>query len=293
MHHQQTIVLYHGKCPDGFGGAYAAWKKYGDTAKYMPVDHGDAPPEGLEGHDVYLVDFCFEVAEQMDKLAKNTTRFVVLDHHKSSKILVENAPEWVYNEKQSGATIAWNYFHPDLPTPRLMKYLEDGDLYRFILPETRDLFSYLLVLPFEFSAWDKLALGLEDDVQRSDILKKASAYTEFFEALAKSSIERAKKVYFEGHEVYFVATHPNITMKSFVGNELYKKLPPFALVVTAHPGGFGVSIRGDGTVDVAKIAEKYGGGGHSGSAGFFIPHDNALPWMEIKDENDRTYTSNP
>ena len=283
MHHEQTVILYHGKCPDGFGGAYAAWKKFGDTAEYIPVDHGDAPPEGLGGREVYLVDFCFEITEQMDALAEITKRLVVLDHHKSTKALVENAPEHVYDEKRSGATIAWSYFHPDTSAPRLMKYLEDGDLYRYALPETRDIFSYLLVLPFEFFAWDELALALEDDAKRAAILKKAAAYTEFFEALAQSSVERAKKVRFEGREVYFAATHPNITMKSFVGNELYKKLPPFSLVVTAHPNGFGVSIRGDETVDVSKIAEKYGGGGHPGSAGFFIPNGETMPWVEIED----------
>lgn len=280
---KSIVVLYHGKCPDGFAGAYAAWKKFGDTASYLPVDHGDAPPEGLEGKEVYLVDFCYETAEQMDMLAKTTKHLVVLDHHESVKTFVENAPEHVYDEKRSGATIAWTYFHPDVPMPRLMKYLEDGDLYHYALPETRDIFSYLLVLPFDFSSWDALAVGLEDDTERNDILKKAKAYTEFFEALAQSSVERAKKVRFEGYEVYFVATHPNITMKSYVAHELYVKLPPFALIVTAHPNGFGVSIRGDSTVDVSKIAGKYGGGGHPGSAGFFIGNGAKMPWVEIED----------
>ena len=284
MFHQPTVILYHGKCPDGFGGAYAAWKKFGDAADYLPVDHGDAPPEGLEGRDVYLVDFCYEKADQMDKLARTTKRLVVLDHHKSSRELVEKAPERVYDEKRSGATIAWDYFHSGTPIPRLMRYIEDGDLYRYALPETRDVFSYLFVLPDEFPAWDKLVRGLEDDAQRAAIMEKAGAYTEFFEALGNASIKRAKKVRFEGYEVYFAVTHPDITMKSFVGHELYTKLPPFALVVTAHPNGFGVSIRGDNTlVDVSKIAEKYGGGGHPGAAGFFIPNGETMPWVEIED----------
>jgi uncharacterized protein len=287
-HYKDIVILYHGKCPDGFAGAYAAWKKFGDTATYIPVDHGDAPLDGLENREVYLVDFCYETAEQMDTLAKTAKRLVVLDHHESAKAFVERVPEHVYDAGRSGATIAWSYFHPEVPLPRLMQYLEDGDLYHYALPETRDIFSYLLVLPPAFHAWDELALGLEDDARRGDILKKASAYTEFFEALARSSVERAKKVRFEGYEVYFAATHPSITMKSYVGHELYEKLPPFALIVTAHPNGFGVSIRGDGTVDVSKIAEKYGGGGHPGSAGFFIPNGAEMPWAEIpENENPR------
>ncbi|NNM83919.1 DHH family phosphoesterase [Candidatus Parcubacteria bacterium] len=282
--YKDVVILYHGKCPDGFGGAYAAWKKFGDRATYIPVDHGDAPPEGLAGREVYLVDFCYETAEQMGTLAKRAKRLVVLDHHESARPLVEAVPEHVYDAKRSGATIAWSYFHPETPAPRLMQYLEDGDLYRYSLPETRGIFSYLLVLPFDFFAWDKFAHELEDDAKRVEILKKSEAYTEFFKALADMSVERAKKVRFEGHEVYFASTHPNITLRSYVGNTLYKKLPPFALVVTAHPNGFGVSLRSDGSIDVSKIAEKYGGGGHPGAAGFFIPNGSEMPWTEVADE---------
>lgn len=286
-HHRQIVVLYHSGCPDGFGAAYAAWKKFGDGAEYIPVKYGEVSPEELAGRDVYLVDFCYESDEQMRQLVRTTNRFVVLDHHESSRERAEKVPDHVFDTKRSGATIAWSYFHPDAPIPRLMQYLEDGDLYRYSLPETRDIFSYLLVLPFEFSAWDELALGLEDDERRAQILGKAHAYTEFFEALAKSSIERAKKVRFEGYEVYFAVTHPDITMKSYVGNALYTKYPPFALIVTAHPDGYGVSIRSNGSVDVAKIAEKFGGGGHPGSAGFFVPNGKEMPWVEIDDESPR------
>ena len=282
---KSIIVIYHKRCPDGFGAAYAAWKKFGNAAEYLPAGYGDPLPEGLAGKEVYVLDFIYEQEGAMASLARETKRLVVLDHHESSRARVEGVSEHIFDTNRSGATIAWSYFHPATPTPRLMSYLEDGDLYRYALPETRDIFSYLLVLPFEFSAWDELALGLEDDTRRAEILKKARAYTEFFEALAHSSAERAKKVRFEGYEVYFVATHPNITMKSYVGHELYTKLPPFALMVTAHPDGFGVSIRGDGSVDVAKIAAKYGGGGHPGSAGFFIPNGSEIPWIEVDDED--------
>ncbi len=283
MIEKKVVVIYHAKCPDGFGAAYAAWKKFGDTATYLPVSYGDAPPEGLENREVYIVDFCYEAVEQMDQLARTAKRLVVLDHHESNRALVESVPEHVYDAGRAGATIAWSYFHPESPIPRLMTYLEDGDLYRYSLPETRDIFSYLLVLPFDFVRWDKLAHDLEEDTARVEILKKAGAYTEFFNAFAQMSVERAKKVRFEGYEVYFVATHPNITMKSYVGHELYEKLPPFAIIVTAHPNGFGVSLRGDASVDVSKIAQKYGGGGHPGSAGFFIPNGSVMPWVEIED----------
>lgn len=283
MDTKEIVVIYHNRCEDGFGAAYAAWKKFGDTAYYLPAGYDDDVPEGLEDKEVYILDFCYETEGVMDTLAKITKKLVVLDHHASSKELVENAPNHVYDANRSGATIAWSYFHPDVPTPRLMQYLEDGDLYRYALSETRDIFSYLVVQSYDFMNWDTIAKKLDNDTTRNELLTKAETYTEYFELLAKISVEAAKKVRFEGYECYFSTAMPSMTMRSYVGHELYEKLPPFALVVTAHPDGFGVSIRGNGSVDVSKIAEKYGGGGHPGSSGFFIPNGSVMPWVEIDD----------
>jgi len=283
MSDKPIVVIYHKRCPDGFGAAYAAWKKFGDSAEYIPAGYGDDALEGLEGKEVYLLDFCYELPGEMDRIASIAKRFVTLDHHQSSKELVKIAPEHIFDEKRSGASIAWSFFHPDTPLPRLIQYLEDGDLYRYALPETRDVFSYLVVQPDDFQVWDALAKTLDDDALRATFLIKAAAYTEYFELLAKLSVEAAKKVRFEGHECYFTTAMPSITMRSYVGHELYTKLPPFALVVSAHPDGFGVSIRGDGSVDVSEIAKKYGGGGHPGSSGFFIPNGANVPWVEIED----------
>lgn len=287
MTDKDIVVIYHKRCEDGFGAAYAAWKKFGDTAHYLPAGYGDEFPEGLEGKEVYLLDFCYEIEGAMDTLATTAKKLVVLDHHASSRAVVESVPDHVYDVNRSGATIAWSYFHPDAPLPRLMQYLEDGDLYRYALPETRDIFSYLVVQPYDFIVWDAIAEKLDNDASRSELLAKAAIYTEYFELLAKVSVEAAKKVRFEGYECYFTTAMPSITMRSYVGHELYEKLPPFALIVSAHPEGFGVSIRGDGTVDVAALAGKYGGGGHPGSAGFFIPNGTDMPWIEIKDEDPR------
>ena len=283
MTDKQIVVIYHKRCEDGFGAAYAAWKKFGDSATYVPAGYDNDIPEDLEGKEVYLLDFCFEKPGAIEQLAKITKKLVVLDHHQSSRAIVESAPEHVYDAARSGATIAWSYFHPDTSVPHLMRFLEDGDLYRYALPETRDIFSYLMMQPFEFSVWDDIFQKLEDETARPIFLIKAAEYSAYFEKMATISIEAAKKVRFEGYDCYFATTLPSITMRSYVAHALYEKLPPLALVVTAHPDGFGVSIRSDESVDVSKIAEKYGGGGHPGSAGFFIPNGADIPWTEIKE----------
>ncbi len=100
MSDKRIVVIYHKRCPDGFGGAYAAWKKFGDTAEYIPAGYGDAALEGLEGKEIYLVDFSYELPGEMERLARIASRFVALDHHQSSKALTESAPEHVFDEKR-------------------------------------------------------------------------------------------------------------------------------------------------------------------------------------------------
>ncbi len=284
MQDKPVVVIYHKKCPDGFGAAYAAWKKFGDTAAYVPAGYGGTLPEGLEGKEVYILDFSFDHEDEMDQLLKIAKRVVAIDHHESGRPFTEQAPEHIYDPERSGATLAWAYFHPRTPMPQLMQYLEDGDTYRYAMPETEAIFSYLVVQPDDFTVWDTIVRALEDDDKRPALLAKASAYHEYFERMGHLLVESAKRVRFEGYVCYFSASFPSITLRSHIAHELYTTLPPIALVVSAHPDGFGVSIRGDGSVNVAKIAEKYGGGGHPDSAGFFIPASGTIPWKEVTEE---------
>ncbi len=282
MDSERTVVCYHGNCPDGFGGAYAAWKKFGDTAEYLPLKHGGDVPENLKGAHVYFIDFCY-VQEIMDHIKTEAASLTVLDHHEGVRAIVESMPEHVYDKDHSGASIAWEYFHPGVPVPTLLTHVEDDDLFRFALPDTRPLISYLEVHPMTFEYWDEVSQILDDMTRSEALLSRARIYAEYFELLAQVAVEQAKLVSFEGFECYFGNAHPIKPMKSLIGNLLVQKKGPLSLVVSAHPSGYGVSIRGDGSVDVAKIAQKYGGNGHPKSAGFVIPREGPFPWERIND----------
>src|SRR5580698_3860341 len=97
MLEKDIVVIYHKRCPDGFGAAYAAWKKFGDTAEYLAAGYGDPVPEGLEGKEVYIVDFVYEQPGAMEEIARIAKKLVVLDHHVSSRALVEAAPEHIFD----------------------------------------------------------------------------------------------------------------------------------------------------------------------------------------------------
>src|ERR1700744_3146163 len=89
MSANRTVVMYHGNCPDGFGGAYAAWKKFGDSAEYIPLSRSDVPLPDVSGADVYLIDFTF-LQDKMDALLAQAASFVVLDHHEGVRDVTES-----------------------------------------------------------------------------------------------------------------------------------------------------------------------------------------------------------
>lgn len=289
MTEKSIVVLYHGsRCPDGFGGAYAAWKKFGDAAEYIPLSRGEEVPiETVTGKKAYFIDFVYDLPETMQKFESAASSLTVLDHHLGVRASVESVKNHVFDENRSGAGIAWDYFHPETKRPRLIDLLEDDDLFRFTYSDTRPVLSYLGLHPFSFEFFDEVAKTLEDPITSEALLAKARIFGECFEKLADTAVENAKMVLFEGYKTAFATAHPYKPIKSLVGNLLAKKFPPIALVVSAHPNGYGVSIRGDGSVDVSKIAAKYGGNGHPNSSGFLIPREGPFPWELIEDENPR------
>lgn len=282
----RTIIIYHENCPDGFGGAYAAWKKFGDTVEYRPLQYGHPVPTDFADAHLYFVDFCYE-KDVMDSIVAQAASVTVLDHHEGTKRTVEMMPEYVFDSNQSGATIAWRYFHPDTPIPELLLYVEDDDIYRYALPDTRAVLSYLIVQPYDFETWNSIVEELANRATRETFFIKARTYAEYFILLCKYAAAKAKLVEFEGRECYFATSHPLITIRSMVAKLLIDDEHPFALVVTAHPEGYGVSIRGNGSINVAEIAQKYGGNGHPNSAGFTVPLTGPMPWKLITDENPR------
>jgi NADPH-dependent ferric siderophore reductase len=57
---KSIVVIYHKFCSDGFGGAWAAWHKFGDKATYIGMEHKMPPPIGLKGKNVYMIDFSYK-----------------------------------------------------------------------------------------------------------------------------------------------------------------------------------------------------------------------------------------
>lgn len=275
---KNIVVLYHKNCLDGLGGAYAAWKKFGDSAEYIPVYHGGPVPE-LTDKEVYIIDFSFP-GDVLPNLEAQNKKLVVLDHHEGAETLVQKVKEHVYDSNRSGTGIAWEYFHGQQPLPRTLAYIQDGDLWRHALPHAREFSAYLGTLKFEFDALDALVAQAETKEGFENIITKGKAFSEYRDYVCDNLVAQAVEVSFEGYTI-LTANAPRL-FRSELGHILAKKKGPFAIVWYPNNGMWHFSMRGDGTIDLTNIAQKHGGNGHPNAASFTLPMSEPFPFTSVK-----------
>lgn len=274
--------MYHENCPDGFGAAWSAWRKFGIRANYEAISPREAPKRNtLRNKEIYVLDNSL-AASVIKRLEEAGNRVVIIDHHFSSEKDVKSAKEYVFDTSHSGAVLSWKYFHPKKKIPRLLAYIEDGDLWLHKLPNSKYFLSYLYAQPFDFKKWNKLARDMETNAGRRACLEKGKVISEYRDALIEREVNRASLVFFEGRRILAVNSSLKI-IRSDVGNVLLKKKPPMSVVWGFEGDNVHVSLRSNGKVDVSNIAVRYGGGGHKRAAGFNLSANKSFPWKIIKE----------
>ncbi len=200
MPNSPITVIYHADCADGFGAAYAAWRRFGDAATYRPMHHGQ-PWEMAEiaGHAVYILDFSFP-PDKLEAISSLAQSVVQIDHHASARqpwahLLVRIADggesyrhptlalTLCFNLDKSGARLAWEYFHPAQPVPLILCHIEDMDLWRFALPGTRAVGRALRLHDFNFATWNALidASPNSDSPRYQALIAEGEAIERFFQ----------------------------------------------------------------------------------------------------------------
>ena len=277
---KDSVILYHNNCPDGFGGAWAARKKFGKKADYIGVKHHEVPPAGLEDKDVYIIDFSYP-EEITKKLLDATKSLTQIDHHITAKEVTESIPNHVYDNDYSGATLAWRYFFPNEEIPIYLKYTEDIDLWKFNMQRAEDFLAFSAIVPFDFDKWDKIVADFEDEKKRNSYLDKGRNLLEYQNRLIGEMIEGGEEVVFDGHSALVVNSS---VLPSQLGNAIVKNGYDIGITWAHSSDVIKVSLRSDkeGSVDVGKIAKKYGGGGHKSAAGFIIENEKEFPWQAKK-----------
>jgi oligoribonuclease NrnB/cAMP/cGMP phosphodiesterase (DHH superfamily) len=268
----KPVLIYHGGCPDGFGAAYAFWKKFGDTIEYLPLSHKEEPFKGLskdvfKDRVVYMVDIALE---RDDAITANemASEFHIIDHHLSAQKDLADLDFCHFEMDHSGAILGWNYCFPDELAPKLLQYIEDRDIYTWKLPYAEELLTAVDSYEKTFQIWDNLSSKLEDPIEFSKLLAEGSAILRYNKVLMSRVKSSAYKAKIKGCEVPIVNT-------PFFRSEILNELAQGELFSAGyHYDGekFIFSLRStDEGMDVSEVALKFpGGGGHRNASGFSI-----------------------
>lgn len=287
------LCIYHGNCADGFGAAWAVRDALGDDVEFYAGIHGTPPPD-VAGRDVIIVDFSYK-RPVLEAMIENSRTLLVLDHHKTAKDDLMFLPpppdggylnpsldgsDWaeqayrtnsspayaVFDMDRSGAMIAWDYFHPGKDAPKLLRHIQDRDLWRFELEGTREVQACLFSWPYDFDTWDTL-MACGPDALVSD---GAAIERKHFKDIKEFILVAKRSMSFAGYIV------PCLNAPYFWSSDaghIMCEGHPFAVCYWDEPNGRVFSLRStDAGLDVSEIAKQFGGGGHRNAAGFKIPH---------------------
>jgi hypothetical protein len=265
------VILYHAECADGFGAAWAIWKRF-PNARFIPVKHGNPPPPELTAQIVVIVDFSYD-RPTLERLAAETQALLVLDHHITAEKALTDLPYAYFDLKKSGAVLAWEWAH-DHPVPWLLEYIQDKDLWTWTLPSSREINAAIASLPFDFNLWNRF--------KQKELEQEGRAILRYEQELVNKLAAQAVLVDFQGA---IVPSVQSAILTSQIGERLAADYP-FCIIWHDHEGRryYSMRSRDDGT-DVGAIAVSFGGGGHTHAAGFsialgpdgFLPDNPSLP----------------
>jgi oligoribonuclease NrnB/cAMP/cGMP phosphodiesterase (DHH superfamily) len=279
-----NYVIYHGNCCDGFASAYSIWKYFKLNNEnhlkniiFYPAKYNTCPPN-VHNKNVVICDFSYNeklllnMIEQADSL-------VILDHHKSAENELKNIPSFtekinkIFRMDQSGAVITWNYFFPNTPVPKFIKYIEDRDIWKKEMKYSDEFNMGFHTIPMKFEEYDKYI----DEKNINILIEKGKILLEYNNSLIKQICKHAiVKSSLIDKKVYKIAYVQSNILKSDIGNYLVKKVFPgcdFSVVYNYDDlykyTKFSLRSTNDKT-DVSIIAKLFNGGGHRNASGITI-----------------------
>lgn len=159
------LIIYHGGCPDGFCSAWVAakWRRAcGSGYELHAATYGEDPPP-VAGRHVLIVDFSYprDTLLEMDRQAASLH---VFDHHATAQQDLGGLSFAVFDMDESGASLTWRKLFPEVDVPPVVAYVRDRDLWRWELPESKEVSAYVMSTPHTIEAWDELAKLTTDEL---------------------------------------------------------------------------------------------------------------------------------
>ena len=288
----QTICLHHNDT-DGRAAAAIVRKALGPEVWLCEMDYGDSLPleRILSADHIILVDFSLS-KEEMFQLA-SYHQFTWIDHHKSAiEDLADVSQDWAGTRDTSEAAcvLTWHYFFPRLPVPYSIKLIGDRDIWRWAEQDTGAFNEGLYQLdtrPLNDSLWKPL---LEDDheileqiIRQGNVLRTAR-----IKEIRRIVHGRGFAASIEGHHALVINQRGSGDFGQQIREMGYEMA--YCYIDYYHQGELTTFVTlYSAQVDVAILAQRFGGGGHEGAAGFHFRRGESPfpPGLNVVMENSR------
>lgn len=275
MHPETMKCFYHSVDLDGWCSAAIVKHKY-PYCELIPIDYGDIFPwDTINKNDVlYMVDFSLPI-EDMQRL-ESMCDLVWIDHHKTA---LKAANKVAFNPKglreldMAGCELTWRYCYPGCNMPKGVYLLGRYDIWALSDPD---------VLPFQYGMRqlsnhpnDPASIFVWNDIFQDDENFIKNVIDCGYVILKYIEIDNEKRCKamcyefeFEGYKC--VAANVGMVNSQFF-DFIYDPQDYDVMITYYNKGGkyWHVSLyTTKKEINVGEICKKYGGGGHSGAAGF-------------------------
>lgn len=320
----KIAVVYHDPCFDGMasltlsllGIRQSSWFKP-DTMELVaiPRNYDKAMPD-LSAFDVIYVVDCGITAPLAVELMNLGKSVLILDHHASHlqewrdwMLIPENSGFFnvledsddnlrceahsggfgniylcISKKDRAGCGVVCNYFFPQKKLPWLFQHIEEQDIYRWALDNTKEVISRLDIELFTPDHWEQLFKNLEKDSDsqeqwinegKSLAVAREQGQRKHLKAVGLTIISRV----FPGSDQ--AISYALINGKTSDSNGLapivfgeYPELDMLMVYAINSEGFVSVSLRGQNRVDLSKLTSAWvscgfllSGGGHFNAAG--------------------------
>jgi len=274
------LKLFYHTDLDGKCAAAIVWRWHAGqgACEAYPINYNmPFPLASIEpGEQVVIVDYSILPAE-MDQLLDRTTDVTWIDHHRTAIEKYANSPREVAGIRdttEAGCVLTWRYLFPSEPVPEAVVLVGDRDIWRWAFGDRTKFFN--------------TGMNAVPNAPGDPMWGAVFAGNQVEELIADGMIiERYRESWFAGFlkawafeteiagERALCINLANCGSEAFGDNE--KKYPILCSFVW-DGRQWAVSLYSATGVDVGRIAETFGGGGHPKASGFQCAE---LPFQQV------------
>lgn len=307
----------------GLACGYAAWNSLRHSSEYIALDYGQELPDlsGIEmlyilsysltkkqleylsniNIDVIIIDdknikTYNEFIDSDNKIKtddndyRETKRHVTIgfvtkksDNENDDSIKFDSSIEFIIDTTKSSIRSCWEYFNTNLVLPKLLKYIEDYNTWKFQYKESKRLNYALNSInsKVDYCYWSQLSMS--DDLLNY-VLQKGQAVEEYFNTINIKFINNEDNLFYTN-----IGEHKVVLLTLTRANDI-NELADLILSVKedvdfvigfnllGSDNSFKVSLRSRvDEVDVSEIARRFGGGGKPTTSGFILNKKDLNP----------------